>query len=64
MLHLLAPNFLIGSFFSTNSTLQFAAHPLNARFVFITFSSSLKESSESKSMHFKRLTYGFSMYLL
>ena len=40
MLVLLASNWINGSFFSTNLTLQLIAYPLNAWSVFITFSSS------------------------
>ena len=51
-------------FLSISSTFYAIAYPLNALFFFATLNSSLKGSSESKSMFFKCMTLGFSMYVL
>ena len=64
MLDLLASNCDKESFLSISSIFYVTAYLLNALSVFTTLNSSQQGSSESKSMSFKSLIYGFSMYVL
>ena len=64
IIDLLTSNYLIGSFFSTISTLWLIAYPLNAWFVLLRSVVHKKEVQKASQCFFKRLIFGFSMCLL